>query len=123
MFTTTLTEMTHCNTCNDGTGASYLLVEVKDYGQAIIKFMQPGTNTASRVRIWLNNGKDQNDPANNHLQHEESLPANTRNKTGIARLHNNSVQFRVRKGMRIYATLLVAQPEPIVALTTIESQT
>lgn len=67
------------NTAKDGTGTVALVFTAGANGAKIdqIKVRPIGTNTASVMRFFVNNGSVNSTPANNTLVHEVSLPAIT----------------------------------------------
>ena len=67
------------NTALDGTGTTVLLFTAGANGAKIdqIKAMHLGTNVASVLTLFVNNGSAPTSAANNSLIHEVTLPANT----------------------------------------------
>ncbi len=71
--------ITAANTAKDGTGTTSTLVTAGADGALIsgVRAQPLGTNTASVLRLFLNNGLTSATPANNTLIAEASLPATT----------------------------------------------
>lgn len=71
--------LTAANTAKDGTGTVVNLVTAGANGAFVedIRVKALGTNTASVLRIFLNNGASNAVAANNTLWYEISLPATT----------------------------------------------
>lgn len=121
MFYTSINEISSANTCNDGAGSHVVeLGSALEDGWAIIKFMQCGNNTATKIRIWRNNNQHRENSRYNCLEAEASLVPHTKNKTGVSDLSKEVLRFKVRKDDVLFATMTVAQADPITILTTIE---
>ena len=67
------------NTAKDGTGATQLIFTAGADGARVerIRIKPVGTNVATVVRIFINNGSDPASAANNVLYAEKSIAANT----------------------------------------------
>jgi len=71
--------ITSANTAKDGTGTTNLLFTAGANGSKIdqIKVRAKGTNVATVMRFFVNNGSDPTTATNNTLAHEETLAATT----------------------------------------------
>ena len=67
------------NTAKDGTGATQLIFTAGADGARVerIRIKPVGTNVATVVRIFINNGSDPASAANNVLYAEKTIAANT----------------------------------------------
>jgi len=79
------------NTAKDGTGATVTLFTAGNEGSRIdqIKARALGTNVATVLRLFVNNGSDPSVAANNSLEHEVTIAATA--LTEIAALADNVV--------------------------------
>jgi len=75
--------ITTANTAKDGTGTVNLLYTAGSNGSRIdqIKVRAKGTNVATVMRFFVNNGSDPTVAANNTLVHEKTIPATTLSET------------------------------------------
>lgn len=71
------------NTAKDGTGATQLIFTAGADGARVerIRIKPVGTNVATVVRIFINNGSDPASAANNVLYAEKTIAANTLSET------------------------------------------
>ena len=71
--------ITTANTAKDGTGTVVTAYTAGSNGSLVggVRFRAKGTNTASVARIFVNNGSDPTNAANNTLFDEVTLPATT----------------------------------------------
>lgn len=85
--------ITAANTAKDGTGAVVSLLTAGVNGSRVdtLSIRGLGTNVASVLRIFINNGAANSTPANNSLFYEVSLPATTLSE--VAALASIFVQF------------------------------
>ena len=76
--------ITTANTAKDGTGTINLLFTAGANGARIdqIKVRAKGTNVATVMRFFVNNGADPTVATNNTLVHEVTLAATTLSETG-----------------------------------------
>jgi hypothetical protein len=76
---TTWGKLVTANTAKDGTGTMVTLYSAGIYGSRVdqIKARSLGTNVATVLRLFINNGLDPATAANNSLIHEMTLPATT----------------------------------------------
>lgn len=81
------------NTAMDGTGTVVTVFTAGANGARLdaIKVRALGTNVASVLRLWINNGGANSTPSNNSLFYEVSLPATT--LTQVASTTDISLQF------------------------------
>lgn len=105
----------------DGTDANNTLVHTAgssgSYVRAI-EFKAKGTNVASKVYIYLNNGSTNGTAGNNQLIAEESLPATTASNTAPTAVVVVPINRMIKSGWTLYAglgTTVAAgwQPAPI----------
>ena len=91
--------ITAANTAKDGTGTVHTVFTAGENGSRIdqIKVRALGTNVATVMRFFVNNGQDNNNPANNSLVHEVTIPATTGSET--AALADNDVT--IQKGAEV----------------------
>lgn len=71
------------NTAKDGTGTVTTLFTAGPNGSKIdqIKVRSLGTNVATALRLFVNNGQPNSSPTNNSLAHEVTVAASTLNET------------------------------------------
>jgi hypothetical protein len=69
-----------------------------------IKVRPLGTNVATVIRIWINNGSATGTAANNTLYLERTLPSTTVSQTAEQPDINLPLSFSMPAGYRIYAT-------------------
>lgn len=75
--------ITAANTAKDGSGSVVTVFTAGTEGSPVdlIKIRQLGTNIATVLRIFINNGGANSTPANNSLFHEVDIPAVTVTET------------------------------------------
>lgn len=97
------------NTTTDlTTGTSYLVftADATNGGYVQKLRIRPlGTNIATVMRIWLNNGSTTATAANNTLYDEISLAASTVSQTSALALYELPLNFALPNGYKIYVTL------------------
>lgn len=83
--------VTTANTAKDGTGTVVTVFTAGTNGARIdqIKVRALGTNTATALRIFINNGSTNATPANNTLIHETTIAATTLSE--VAALADNDI--------------------------------
>lgn len=83
--------LTTANTNKDGTGVINLLFSAGENGAKIdqIKVRARGTNVATVMRFFVNNGADPSVAANNTLVHETTIAATTLSE--VAALADNDI--------------------------------
>ena len=96
------------NTAKDGTGTVDTIFTADatngSYLQKIV--VRPrGTNVASVMRFFLNNGASNATPANNVLIAEQFLPATTNTETGALAGYEIPINMPVPPGFRVIVTL------------------
>lgn len=101
--------LTAANTSTAGTGATgrVLIFTAGASGSILpaIRCMHLGTNVATLVRIFRNNGSDPEVGGNNALIAEVALAANTVSQTAESIVYNESVNLVLGASERIYCTL------------------
>lgn len=116
------TLITTANTAKDGTGTVVQVSEVAGANAAFcteITALPIGTNTASVLRIFLNNGSTNTTAANNILWKEVSLPATTLSEVAAQTPVTIPINQAIPIGYRLYATIgtTVAAGWRVIALT------
>lgn len=110
--------LTTSNTAVDGTGTVVLLFTAHaTYGSRVdrVRATPLGTNVASVLRIFINNGSDPTTAGNNQYYAQVSLPSTTLNQAAAiapAELPNNATitdatafPIALPPGYRLYATI------------------
>jgi hypothetical protein len=87
--------ITTANTAVDGTGTVVTAFTASSEGSRVekIKFRSKGTNVATVVRIFINNGSDPTVATNNSLYEELTLPATTISQ--VAQLLNQEITLNL----------------------------
>ena len=93
--TTDLTSGTIYDVFTGGTNGSYVQK---------IRFRHVGTNVATVVRVWLNNGGVTTTAANNTLFDEITIAANTVSQTAASTNYELPLNFALPPSYRIYVT-------------------
>lgn len=70
-----------------------------------IGFKPHGTNVQTVARIFLNNGSDDTDAANNTMIGEQTLPAITNSETAAAAAITWPCMKKIPAGYRVYVTI------------------
>ena len=97
------------NTTTDLTAGTSYLVFTSDatnggYVQKL-RIRPLGTNIATVLRIWINNGSATSSAVNNTLYDEISLAASTVSQTSALALYELPLNFALPAGYKIYVTL------------------
>lgn len=105
--------ITAANTAKDGTGTTLLIMtaDATEGGNLGAIVCEPlGTNVATVLRVFLNNGSTPATAANNTLIGQISLPATTLSETSTATLQAVERIFNrpIPPGYRVYACLATA---------------
>lgn len=116
------TLLTTANTAKDGTGTVVQISEAAGANAAFcaeITALPIGTNTASVLRIFLNNGSTNTTAANNILWKEVSLPSTTLTEVAAQTPVVIPINQAIPAGYRLYATIgtTVAAGWRVIALT------
>lgn len=97
------------NTTTDlTTGTSYLVFtsDATNGGYVQKLRIRPlGTNIATVLRVWINNGSATTSAVNNTLYDEVSLAASTVSQTSALALYELPLNFALPAGYKIYVTL------------------
>jgi hypothetical protein len=93
--TTDLTSGTIYDVFTGGTNGSYVQK---------IRFRHVGTNVATVVRVWLNNGSVTTTALNNTLFDEITIAANTVSQTAASTNYELPLNFALPPSYRIYVT-------------------
>jgi hypothetical protein len=101
--------LTAANTALDGTGATgrALVFTAGSLGSLLpsVRFMHKGTNVATVMRVFRNNGSDPETAGNNTLISEVSMAANTLSQTGDSIPGEAFLNILLASGERIYVTM------------------
>ena len=97
------------NTTTDLTAGTSYLVFTSDatnggYVQKL-RIRPLGTNIATVLRVWINNGSATTSAVNNTLYDEISLAASTVSQTSALALYELPLNFALPAGYKIYVTL------------------
>ena len=102
------------NTAKDGTGATQLIFTAGADGARVerIRIKPVGTNVATVVRIFINNGSDPASAANNVLYAEKTIAANTLSEAAESVLNElptitdtTALPLVLPPSYRLYATI------------------
>jgi hypothetical protein len=95
------------NTAKDGTGTVVLICTAGANGAFVedIRAQATGTNTASVLRIFLNNGATNTTATNNTLWYEVSLPATTLSEVAGQTVTLITLNRAIPATYRLYATI------------------
>ena len=95
------------NTTKDGTAGTTLVFTAGANGSFLHKLvLKPtGTNVASLVRVFLNNGLTNGTAANNSLVADAGLPATTNSEVAGNVVVEVPLNYAVPAGYRVYAVL------------------
>ena len=97
------------NTTTDlTTGTSYLIFTADATNGGYIQKLRIrplGTNVATVLRVWINNGSTTGTAINNVLYDEVSLAISTASQTSALALYELPLNFALPLGYRIYVTI------------------
>jgi hypothetical protein len=101
------TPMAAANTAKDGTGTVAVAFTAGVDGAFVQKLVaRPyGTNVATVLRVFLNNGGSTATPANNSLVNELSLPATTLSEVAAQPPNELALNFALPAGYKLTCTL------------------
>lgn len=101
--------LTAANTALDGTGATgrHLAFTAGASGSVLpsIRFMHKGTNVATVMRVFRNNGSDPETATNNTLIGEKTVAANTLSQTAGSTAYEITLNVKLATTERIYVTM------------------
>lgn len=99
--------ITAANTAKDGTGTTDLVFTAGANGSNLnrIRIRPKGTNVATVMRIFLNNGSTPGTATNNMLFDEVGLPATTNTETAAIVGNEVVMGIKLPAGWRVYVTL------------------
>jgi hypothetical protein len=101
--------LTAANTALDGTGATgrALLFTAGASGSVLpaIRYLHKGTNVATVMRAFRNNGSDPEVAANNVLIGEITIATNTLSQVAASIPYEMSLNIKLASGERIYTTM------------------
>ena len=101
--------LTAANTALDGTGATgrQLVFTAGAFGSVLpsIRFMHKGTNVATVMRAFRNNGSDPEVTTNNTLIGEKTVSANTLSQVEESTAYELTLNVKLAASERIYVTM------------------
>lgn len=100
--------LTTANTAMDGTGTVLLCFTADASNGGFVQkiIAKPvGTNVASVLRIFLNNGLTPTTASNNSLIAEITLPASTANAAAALQQFDMNLNYAINAGYKLYATI------------------
>jgi hypothetical protein len=100
-------KLTTANTNYDGTGTVTELFTAGVNGSRIdsIKVKPLGTNVATVLRLFVNNGSDPETPDNNSLIFELTLPETTASQVASLAEYQEVLDFAIPAGYKLYGSL------------------
>ena len=100
-------KLTTANTNYDGTGTVTELFTAGVNGSRIdsIKVKPLGTNVATVLRLFVNNGSSPTIPTNNSLIFELTLPATTASQTAALAAYQEVLDIAIPAGYKLYGSL------------------
>ncbi len=102
--------LTAANTAYDGTGTVLSLMTGGTNGTYVKKISVAalGTNVASKIRVFLNNGGANTTATNNTLLYEFPLPASTTSTTATVGVYEVPIDIQIPSGYKILIVNAVA---------------
>lgn len=101
------TVLTAANTALDGTGTVSDIITAGANGAKVsrIRVVHKGTNVATVMRIFLNNGSTNTTAANNSLIAEETIAANTLSQTAKSVFYDIPINMALKPGHKLFYTI------------------
>ncbi len=101
------TTLTAANTAKDGTGTVVLVYTAGSNGDRLdyVRVRALGTNTATVLRLFVNNGSDPTVAANNVLITEKTIAATTLSEVAELAETTIAMDLGLPAGYRVYATI------------------
>lgn len=98
---------TSANTAFDGTGTVTTILTAGANGSRVtrVRLWHLGTNIATVVRLFLNNGSANSTPANNSLIQEVTMAANTASQTAASVPVDLALDIPMAAGYKINCTI------------------
>lgn len=96
--------LTAANTAKDGTGTVLTIFTADAVDGSLASRLRAtpiGTNTASVLRVWINNGAATTTATNNILYKEFSLPATTLTEVAAQSVYYHDLGLRLPAGYRL----------------------
>lgn len=95
------------NTAYDGTGTTVQLFIAGASGARVdsVKVRPLGTNAATVLRIFINNGSDPATPANNSLIYELTVPVTTAIQTASLAEYEEVLDIALPAGYKLYGSV------------------
>lgn len=101
------TPLTAANTALDGTGTVGTVITAGANGCRVprIRIVHRGTNVATVLRIFENNGSSNATPANNNLLSEVTVPANTISQVAASVFIDHPLNVILKAGYKLNYTI------------------
>lgn len=95
------------NTAKDGTGTVLLVFTAGANGSLLlaVRARPIGTNVATVLRVFFNNGADPTTASNNVLHDEMTLPATTLSEVAALAMYEMSINKALPANWRVYVTI------------------
>lgn len=104
---TFITTGTSANTALDGTGTVATVATAGSNGSYIqrVRITHLGTNVATVVRLFVNNGSANSSAPNNALVYEVAIPANTLSQTAASVAYDIALDMRLAPSYKLNCTI------------------
>ena len=101
------TPITAANTAMDGTGTVGTIITAGANGTRVprLRIVHRGTNVATVMRIFENNGLTNATPANNNLVAEITVPANTLSQVAASVFIDHPINIVLKSGYKLNYTI------------------
>lgn len=101
------TLITAANTARDGTGTVARVLTADEENAFLYKIVAraAGTNAATALRVFVNNGSDRSVASNNILIAEKTLAATTASETAALAEEEVLVGYWIPQGYQVYVTI------------------
>lgn len=99
--------LTTANTALDGTGTAALIFTAGASGSLVpvVRAMHLGSNVATVLRVFRNNGSDQTVSGNNMLVAEKTIASNTLSQTAASIPYDIELNLTLAASERLYCTI------------------
>ena len=101
------TPLTAANTAMDGTGTVGTIITAGANGTRVnrLRIVHRGTNVATVLRVFENNGSTNATPANNNLVAEITVPANTLSQVAASVFYDLALNIVLKAGYKLNYTI------------------
>lgn len=101
------TVLTAANTALDGTGTVSDIITAGANGAKVprLRVVHKGSNVATVLRVFLNNGSTNATPANNSLIVEETIAANTLSQVAKSVFYDIPINLALKPGHKLFYTI------------------